>query len=58
MFPLGCIEDKCLVNCGDFPCSYRSIRGMRSDFICSKDEEGLFKVISDTYMSMEVILFK
>ena len=31
---------------------------MRLDFECSEDEEGLFKVISDTFMSMEVILFK
>ena len=31
---------------------------MRSDFICSEDEECLFEVIVDTFMSMDVIIFK
>ena len=58
MFPLGYIEDKLLVNCGDFSGDCSSIHGMRSDFRCSKYKEGLFEVISDTFMSMEVIIFK
>ena len=31
---------------------------MRLDFRCSEDEEDLFGVVADTFMSMEVILFK
>ena len=34
VFPLRCIEDKYLVNCGDFPSDSRNIHGMRSDFRC------------------------
>ena len=58
VFPLWYIEDKLLVNCGCFPGDCKNINGMRSDFICSEDKEGLLKVIADTLMSMEVILFK
>ena len=58
VFPLGCIEGKCLVNCGDFPGGCRGIHGMRLDFRCSEDEEVLFEVISIRFMAMEVILFK
>ena len=58
MFPLGHIEDKLLVNCGDFSGDCSIIHGMRLDFRCSEDEEGLFEVIANTFMLMEVILFK
>ena len=58
VFPVGCIEDKLLVNCGDFSVDCRSIHDMRSYFRCSEDEEGFFEVISDKFLSMEVILLK
>ena len=58
VFPFGCIEDKCLVNCSDFLSYCKSIHGMSSDFICSEDEEDFFEVIDDIFMSMEVIFFK
>ena len=58
MFPLGCIEDKCLVNCGDFPGDCRSIYGMISAFRCLEYEEGLFEVTSYRFMAMEVIVFR
>ena len=48
----------CLVNCGDFPVYFSSIHGMRSAFICSEDDNGLFEVLADRFMVMEVILFK
>ena len=56
MFPLGCVEDKCLVTLGDFTGDGRSIHGTRFDFRCSEDEESLFKVIDDTFMASEAIL--
>ena len=40
-----------------FPGGGRSIHGMGSDFRCSEDEEDLFEVIADIFMSMEVIVF-
>ena len=52
VFPLCYIEDKLLVNCGDFSGDCRIIHDMRSDFRCSEDEEGLFEVIADTLISM------
>ena len=58
MFPLGYIEDKCLVNCGDFLGDCRSIHGTRLGFICLEDKYGLFEVIPDTLMPMEVVPFK
>ena len=58
MFPLGCIEEKYLVNGGYLTGDRRSIHGIISNFICSEDEDGLFGVIAYTFMSMEVILFK
>ena len=58
VFPLEYIEDKWLVNCGDFPGDFRSFHGVRLDFICSEDKEGLFEVIDDTSISTEVVLFK
>ena len=58
VFPLECIEDKWLVNCGDFSDDSRIIHGMRSDFICSEDKEVLLEVMDDNFFSMEVILFK
>ena len=58
MFPLGYIEDKRLVNCGDFPSDFMIIHVMRLDFISSEDKGGLFEVIADIFMSMELILFK
>ena len=44
------------MNCGDFPGDCRSIHGTRLDFRCLEDKEGLFEVIADTIMSIEVIL--
>ena len=41
-----------------FTGDFWSIHGMRLDFRCSEDEDGLFEVIADTFMAMEVILFK
>ena len=38
MFPLGFIEDKLLVHCGDLPNACSSIYGMILDFSCSEDE--------------------
>ena len=58
VFPLGYTEDKWLVNCGYLPGDCRIIHGIRYDFICSEDEAGLLEVIADTFISMEVILFK
>ena len=58
VFPFGYVKDKWLVNCGYFTGDCRSIHGMKPDFICSEDEESWFKVIADTLISMEVILFK
>ena len=46
------------MNCGDFPGDRSSILVMILGFRCSEDEEGLFEVMSDRFMSMEVILFK
>ena len=58
VFPFGYTADKVLVNCGDFTGDCRSIHGIWSDFRCSEDEEYLFEVIDDTFMSMGVIIFK
>ena len=46
------------MNCGGFSGDCRSIHGTILDFRCLEDEYGLFKTISDTFMSMEVMLFK
>ena len=43
---------------GSFNGGFRSIHGMTYSFRCSEGEEGLFEVIDDTFMSMEVIIFK
>ena len=58
VFHLWCMEDKCLVNCGDFTGDCRSTHGIISDFRCSEDKEGLFEVIYDTFMLIEVIFYK
>ena len=34
VFPLGFIEEKCLVNCGDSTGDCTSIHGIRTDFRC------------------------
>ena len=52
MFTLGCTEEKWLVNCGDFPGDSRSNHGIRLDFRFSEDKEVLFKVISNTFMTI------
>ena len=49
---LGCIEELLLVNCGNFPIDSRSIYAMRSNFRYSEDENVLFEVIADTFISM------
>ena len=46
------------MNFGDFPGYFRIIYGMRSSFRCSEDEEGLFEMIADIFMAIEVIFFK
>ena len=52
------MEEKWLVNSGYFPGDFRTIHVMILDFRCLEDKEGLLEVIADTFMSMEVILFK
>ena len=51
------MDDKGLVNCGDFTGDFRNIHGMISAFRFSEDKEGLFEVMSDRFMKMEVIIF-
>ena len=46
------------MNCGDFFGDFRSNHVMRSGFRCSEDKEGLFGVVSGTFMPIEVILFR
>ena len=57
MFPLRWIENKWLVNYGDFTSDGRSIHGTISHYRCSKNEYGLLEVIDDTFMAMELKLF-
>ena len=47
-----------MVNCGDFSGDCRVIHSMILYFRCLEDGKVLFEMISDTIMSMEVILFK
>ena len=56
LFPLGYIEDKLSVNCGDISSDFRSIHVMRMYFKLSEYEEDCFEVKADTFMSMEVII--
>ena len=43
---------------GDFSGDFRDIHGMMSYVRCSEEVEGLLEVISDIFMSREVMLFK
>ena len=51
------MEDKCSVNCDDFPGDFRTIHGMKSALICSEYKEGLFEVMADSFMYRESMLF-
>ena len=51
------MEDKCLVNCGDFPGDFWTIRVIRLMFRCIEYEEGLFEVMNNILMPRWVLLF-
>ena len=50
VFPLEYIEEKLLVNYGEFSGDCRSIHGIRSGFRCPEDKEDLFEVMDDKFM--------
>ena len=51
------VHENILVNCGDFTGDCSSIHVMILALIFSEDKEGLFEVMSDRFMKMEVIIF-
>ena len=51
------MEDTFLVNCGDSTVDCMTIHGMRSLFRCSENKEGLFEVMSNIFMSRELMVF-
>ena len=50
------MDDKYLVNFGDFPRDCGTIHVMRWSFICSEEKEDLFEVMNILFMSREVMI--